>query len=120
MDRKDRTHPRPARDDEAHNERTGDNDAQGISPERADAGVADGPVTATGPIVGENAPAFAEGQGIRGAGMTDIGDVAQNQMPGRPQNWATGSHYTHDETRRREFDRLVAEHENKKKKEKKG
>ena len=43
--------------------------------------------------------------------MTDIADVAQNQMPGTPQDLAIDPQRRFEEERRRAFDEMVAEHE---------
>ncbi len=74
--------------------------------------------TAAGPgdqaqVYGSNPPAPDEDQNIRGSGMTDIADVAQNQMPGTPQNLAIDPDDPMDDERRRDFDRTVQEYQRK-------
>ncbi len=64
-------------------------------------------------VYGRNPPAADEDQNIRGSGMTDIADVAQNQMPGTPQNLAIDPSDPLEEARRRDFDRTVQEYERK-------
>jgi hypothetical protein len=39
--------------------------------------------------------------------MTDVADVAQNQMPGKPQNLAIDPSDAREEPRRREFEKAV-------------
>jgi uncharacterized protein DUF2383 len=55
------------------------------------------------PSHGSNSP-DGEGQSIRDAGPTDIGDAAQNQMPGTPQNLVLNPRDALEEPRRREFE----------------
>ena len=43
-----------------------------------------------GDAYGDNPPDLGEDQNVREAGMYDIADAAQNQMPGRPQNVTIG------------------------------
>jgi hypothetical protein len=64
-------------------------------------------------VYGSNPPAPGEDQNIRGSGMTDIADVAQNQMPGTPQDLAIDPGDAMDEARRRDFDRTVQEYQRK-------
>jgi hypothetical protein len=64
-------------------------------------------------VYGRNPPAADEDQNIRGSGMTDIADVAQNQMPGTPQDLAIDPEDPMAEVRRRDFDRTVKEYERK-------
>jgi hypothetical protein len=64
-------------------------------------------------VYGRNPPAADEDQNVRGSGMTDIGDVAQNQMPGTPQDLAIHPADPLDEVRRHEFDRTVQEYQRK-------
>jgi hypothetical protein len=64
-------------------------------------------------VYGRNPPAAGEDQNIRGSGMTDIADAAQNQMPGTPQDLAINPADPLDEVRRRDFDRTVQEYERK-------
>lgn len=66
-----------------------------------------------GTVYGRNPPARDEDQNVRGSGMTDIADEAQNQMPGTPQNITIEPRDKLEEPRRHEFDEAVAEHDKK-------
>jgi hypothetical protein len=71
-------------------------------------GVARGrPTSGQAPVPGRNPPGAGEDQSIRGSGQTDVADVAQNQMPGMPQNIRLNPRDALEEPRRRAFDELV-------------
>jgi hypothetical protein len=65
------------------------------------------PVAGQAEAYGRAIPAGDTDQPLVSEGLTDFGDVAQNQMPGKPQHLRLDPRDALEEPRRREFDALV-------------